>query len=137
MSKELSIKLLLDDKEALSKLNKALKTIDDDSKRSVDSMNLSWAGFASQLFVIEKALQPVIGFMTDAVKASIAQEDVVKRLNTAMELQGTFTEALSAKYQSMADELQKNTRFADDAILEMMQTFVTVGNVAPENMERV
>jgi len=137
MSKELSIKLLLDDKEALSKLNKALKTIDDDSKRSVDSMNLSWAGFASQLFIIEKALQPVIGFMTDAVKASIAQEDAVRRLNTAMELQGTFTEDLSAKYQAMADSLQKNTRFADDAILEVMQTLVTIGNVAPESMERV
>lgn len=54
MSKELSIKLLLDDKEALSKLNKALKSIDDDSRRSVDSMNLSWAGFASKLFCCRK-----------------------------------------------------------------------------------
>lgn len=137
MSTELSIKLLLDDKEALTKLNKALKSIDDDSRRSVDSMNLSWAGFASQLYVVEKAIQPVIHFMTDAVKASIAQEDAVKRLNTAMELQGSFTQKLSSDYQAMADNFQKNTRFADDAILEVMQTLVTIGNVGPTSMERV
>ena len=134
--RELEIKLLLSDSEALSRLNAALKKIEGDSKKSADSMNLSWAGFAAKLEVAEKALRPVIDFMRGAVTAAIEQEDAVNRLNAALTSQGTFTEELSAKYQALAQSLQANSRFSDEAIIAVEQRLVAIGNVGPGAMER-
>jgi len=135
--KELSIKLLLDDKEALSKLNAALRKVEGESKKSADSMNLSWAGVASQYYLAQQALAPVISFMGQAVKAANDQEDAIARLNVALANQGFTSTAVSQAYQDMANQLQATTRFSDDAILAAQQTLVTFGNVGPESMERV
>jgi hypothetical protein len=135
--RELEIKLLLSDQEALSRLNSALKQVESTTKRSADSMNLTWAGFAAKLFVAQQALRPVIGFMTDAVQAAVQQEDATNRLNVALQNQGTFTEELSRRYHDMATSLQRSTRFGDEAILEVQQRLVAIGNVGPAEMEKV
>ncbi|OGW80018.1 MAG: hypothetical protein A3G33_08125 [Omnitrophica bacterium RIFCSPLOWO2_12_FULL_44_17] len=135
--RDLSIRLLLSDKEGLSRLNAALHQIESQTKKSADSMNLSWAGLASKVYLLEKALRPVVDFMKSAIKESAAQEDAINRLNVALQLQGTFTQELSLQYQEMAASIQSSTRFADDAVLRMMQTLTTVGNVAPQDMGKV
>lgn len=53
---KLEIDVLLNDREALSKLKTSLSGLESTSKRSVDSMNLSWAGFASKLYVAKQAI---------------------------------------------------------------------------------
>src|SRR3989338_6104375 len=125
--RDLSIRLLLSDKEGLSRLNAALHQIESQTKKSADRMNLSWAGLASKVYLLEKALRPVVDFMKSAIKESAAQEDAINRLNVALQLQGTFTQELSLQYQEMAASIQSSTRFADDAVLRMMQTLTTVG----------
>lgn len=135
--KELLIKLLLDDKDALNKLNNAIEQINTQSRTATDSMNISWAGLASKFYLAEKALQPVIAFMSGAVREASEQEDAIRRLNFALQLQGVNAEQVSKKYQSMAESLQKTTRYSDDAILRVQQTLITIGRVAPENMEKV
>lgn len=70
------------------------------------------------------------------IGSAIEQEDAIKRLNVALQIQGTYTDALSKKYQNFAESLQKNTRFADDAIEGAMQTLISVGNVGPAMIER-
>ncbi len=134
---KLEIDLLINDKDALNKLRTALKGVESESKRATDSANLGWAGFAAKLFIVEQALAPVIGFMKEAVEAASEQEDAIARLNTALRLQGTFTRELSQRYQHMAEELQRTSRFSDDAILAVQQRLVTIGNVTPVAMGRV
>lgn len=133
---KLEIDILINDKEALAKLRDAMRKVENESKSSTDSMNLSWAGFAAKLFIVQEALGPVIDFMKDAVKAANEQEDAIARLNNSLQLQGTFSKSLSASYQAMATSMEKSSRFADDAILQAQQRLVTIGNVAPASMQK-
>ena len=132
---KLEIDLIINDKDALNKLKTALQGIGAESKKTTDSANLSWAGFAAQLFVAQQAIAPVLGFMTEAVKAAAEQEDAINRLNTALKLQGTFTEDVSRGYQQMASDMSKSSRFADEAINDVQQRLVAIGNVTPGSMK--
>lgn len=134
---QLAVKLLLEDKEALTRLKTAFDDIERRGKKSADSANLSWAGLASKFYLAQAALRPLIGFMSSSVQAAIAQEDAVNRLNFALQNQGTYTTALSQQYQAMATSLQASTRFGDEAIMSVQQRLVAIGNVGPEQMEKV
>ena len=132
---KLEIDLIINDKDALNKLKTALQGIGAESKKTTDSANLSWAGFAAQLFVAQQAIAPVIGFMAEAVKEAAEQEDAINRLNTALKLQGTFTQDVSLGYQQMATDMARSSRFADEAINDVQQRLVAVGNVTPSSMK--
>lgn len=134
---QINIDLILNDKDALTKLKGALGTVESTSKQATDSMNLNWAGFASKLFVAQQAIAPVIGFMKDAIKAAGEQADAINRLNLSLQNQGTYTELLSRKYVAMAESMAKSTLFADDAIMRVQQQLIALGNIGPENMQRV
>lgn len=133
----LSIKLLLDDKDALSKLNGALKQIGSDSRSAADSMNLSWAGFASQLFIVEKAIGPVIELMKSAVVEAEKDEEAIHRLTMALQNQGFTTDTVAKKYEEMADSFSRSTRFSKSAIEETITTLVNLGNVGPGQMDKI
>ncbi len=133
----LSIKLLLDDKDALGRLNGALKQIGNDSKSSTDSMNLGWAGFASQLFIVEKAIGPVIELMKSAVVEAQKDEEAFHRLSMALQNQGFTTDALSKKYEDLADTLSRSTRFSRSALEETITTLINLGNVGPSQMDKI
>jgi len=133
----LSIKLLLDDKDALAKLNGALKQIGNDSKSSTDSMNLGWAGFASKLFIVEEAIKPVIELMKRIVVEAEKDEEAVHRLSMALQNQGFTTDAVSKRYQDFADTLSQSTRFSRSAIEETITTLVNLGNVGPSQMDKI
>lgn len=70
------------------------------------------------------------------ISAYAEQEESVKRLTNAMIIQGTYTEDLQQKYVKFAKEVQKNTRYGDEAVMQLMQQLISVGDVAPEMMER-
>lgn len=135
--RDLEILLKLQDKEALSRLHTALKQVEAETKKSTDSMNLGWAGLASKYYLAQQVLQPVIGFMHDAVTAAMAQEDATNRLNVALQNQGTYSKELSQSLGNMATEFQRSSRFSDDAITGVMQTLVAVGNVGPAQLQKV
>lgn len=135
--KELAIKLILDDKQAISGLNSAMRKFEGETRSATDSANLAWTGLASKFFLAQQALGPVIDLMGRAVRAAAEDEDAVARLNIALENQGITSREVSERYQEMANSLQRSTRFSDDAILEVQQTLVTFGNVGPAAMERV
>lgn len=134
---ELAIKLILENKEAIAQLQKSVGELQTKSKSAADSANLSWTALASKFYIAQQALQPLIGFMSDAIRASMENEDAVNRLNVSLQNQGYFTEQLSQQYQNMAQSLQQSTRYSDESIMQVQQTLVTFGNVAPSQMERV
>ncbi|MCK9324725.1 MAG: hypothetical protein M0P69_04435 [Bacteroidales bacterium] len=98
-------------------------------KKFSDSLAKQWIGIGVAIYGTINAVKSVIN-------AYAEQEDAVNRLNNALKIQGTFTEDLSRKYQTLAAELQKNTRYGDEAIMQLMQTLISVGNVTEKEMDR-
>ena len=135
--RDLEIRLLLSDKEALSRLHAALGQVEAESKKTSSAMNLGWANAAAAFYLVSNAIQPVIGFMREAINASAAQEDAVNRLNVSLRNQGIFSETLSQSFQQMAASLQSSTRFSDEAIMKVEQRLISIGNIAPDQVGRV
>ena len=70
------------------------------------------------------------------VKAWAEQEKAVNRLNVALAGVGRYTKQVSKDYQKMAADMQKASVFGDEAIMEVMQTLMTLGDVADKDMRR-
>lgn len=134
---KLIIDLLIEDKNALSKLKKSLGEVNSEGKKSADSISSSFKTAAIQIGAVIAAYKTMTTVIGGAVKQATAQEDAINRLNTALRAQGTFTENYSRSLQGMAREFQRTTRFADDAILQAQQTLITFGNVAPNQIQKV
>lgn len=133
---ELVIKLLLDDKEALSKLSTALNKMEREAKDKTDSLTKGFGALTVGIGAALVATEGLRRFMSEAIDAAVEQEDAINRLNVAMKNQGTFTEALSLSYQKMAGEFMRSSRFGDEAIENVMQKLIVLGNVGPQQMER-
>lgn len=136
-NRKLEIQLLLEDKAALSKLKKALGDIEAQSKSTASTFGANWKTVALQITAVIAATEGLRRFMVGSIEAAVQQEDAINRLNVALKNQGTFTEELSQRYQSMATAIQRSTRFSDEAISQVQQTLVALGNVGPEQMDRV
>lgn len=135
--RKLEVQMLLEDKQALNKLKKALGDMEASSKSSTQKMSEGFAMMAAKVVAVGAALEGFRRFMGSSIESAVQQEDAINRLNVALQNQGTFTEALSAKYQAMASRFQASTRYSDDAILQTQQTLVTFGQVSETQMERV
>lgn len=134
---KVAIKLLLEDKEALNSLSKALNSVKNENEKAVDFFSQGWVKATAVVGTVVAATEGLRRVMAAAIAEASAQEDAINRLNLALRNQGIFTVQLSAQYQQMADKLQMASRFSDEAILEVQQRLVTIGNVAPAAMERV
>lgn len=123
-NKELSIIMKLRD-EVTNRINSVqghLIKFGNNVRKNFLAISASAAGF----FVSIKKL----------IEAAAEEEDAVKRLNNALEIQGKFTEQVSNKYQQLARDIQKTTRFADDEVMGLIQQLISLGNVGPREMDR-
>lgn len=59
-------------------------------------------------------------FTFKSIQLANQQEDAVKRLNTALQVAGDYSDAASQELQDLASDLQKSTRFADEAIISQI-----------------
>ena len=108
----------------------------DKASSGLQKFQLTFVDLAAKVYVAEQAFRVLNATLGGVIESATRQEDAIQRLNNAMELQGTFTEELSRRYQEFAKKMQQSTRFGDEAIEELMQQLISVGNVAPEMMER-
>lgn len=137
MDAKLAVKLLLEDKEALGRLKSALGSIESHSKKSTTSLIKQWTQFTASITAAYLAVRGFIRLVDTAIENAKRQEDAVNRLNVALQNQGSYTVEVSTQYQEMAKDMQRSTRFSDEAIMETQQQLVAIGNVAPHEMERV
>jgi len=82
------------------------------------------------------ALGPLINLFKSATKAMMIQEDAVKRLSFAMEIQGTASKFMQNNLKELSAAFQETTRYGDEAILEVMEKLITVGGVVPSKLKR-
>ncbi len=131
MANQLIIDLKLND-TASAGLNKAKNNVTSFAAKA----KASFVELAAKVFIVQQAFRALNSIIGGVIRAATEQEDAIKRLNSALQIQGTFTEELSKKYQDFSQELQRSTRFGDEAIQGLIQQLISVGNVGPESMER-
>jgi len=133
--RKLEVQMLLEDKQALNKLKKALGDMENSGKSFTQMTSKSFAFLAAKVAAAGLTVEGFRRFMASSIEAANQQEDAINRLNVALQNQGTYSEALSARYQKMASDFQSSTRFGDEAILQTQQTLVTFGQVTESKMK--
>jgi len=71
----------------------------------------------------------------DYVAAYAEEEAATQKLIASLTAQGNATTGVISQYQAMADQFQKTTTFAGEAVLRSEAIFTTIGKVGPENMQ--
>lgn len=135
--KALGIKLLLEDGEFRTRFSAAFSQMEQSSKQVTNSMNIAWAGLASQFYLAQQAVEVVGGAMIKAITIAERHEDATHRLDIALQSQGFTTGILSQRYEDLSSSLANSTRFSKVGIDEMLATLVNLGNVGPNEIEGV
>lgn len=143
MADEVKVEITVEEKQAFDAINRLTKSIETFSKTTesgIKKTDMAWASFAGNLAsnVITKSLSLVkdgfdlvVGSMSGAIDAASEQEDANNKLNTALALTGKYTKESSNDLQSFAGELQKTSKFSDDAIVStsaLIQSFAKLDN---------
>jgi hypothetical protein len=101
-----------------------------------DKVQKSYVNLAAKIFIAQQAYRAISRVVGTLITQAAQHEDAINRLNNALQIQGTYTEGLSLKYQEFADNMQKLTRYGNTQVLELMQQLIAVGNVSEDQMER-
>jgi hypothetical protein len=71
----------------------------------------------------------------DYVAAYAEEEAATQKLIASLTAQGTATTGVISQYQAMADQFQRTTTFAGEAVLKSEAIFTSIGKVGPEQMQ--
>lgn len=131
---------------ALNDLSNNLKKASGETKKgneefgrfriTTEGFRRSLGAIRNEFLLFQFALRPIINFTKESIEAFAKQEEATIRLNNALKIQGTFSTTLSRQYTDLATSIQSNTKFADEAVTDVIQTFVTLGDIAPEQIGR-
>ena len=129
---EVSVDITVEEKAALKALTRLSQGFDKTEKKatsSVGKMDLALATFAGNIVanVAGKAISFLVSSLGEVVDAAQRQEDAINSLNAALRQSGEFSEAASQDLQDYASELQKITRFGDEAIIEQLAFAKSMG----------
>lgn len=136
MAKErVAVEVVAEDK-ATAKFRQMFGKMNHEAKNFQKTFRENWFAIGAAIGVATLAIQKITQAIGGWIEAANRQEDAIRRLNNALQIQGEYTEEVSNSYQEMAKSLQRSTRYGDEAIMELQQTLISVGNVAPDMMER-
>lgn len=121
----LKIKVTADTKPA----ENSLDSLGDKANSLGKKLGVALAGYLS--------FQAVKEVLTKSVDAALEADRAVKEFNNSLAMTGKYTEAASVSFQNYASQLQKATGISDEVILKGAASLVTLGKVAPENLQRV
>lgn len=108
---DVKIKVSAAVREAQAELKKVSEALKETAESSKDIGIKAGVAFA--------ALSGLIGVSINEYAKS---EEAVRALNTSLAGQGIYTEELSRKYQELATEIQKKTKFSDDDVIAGLAT---------------
>lgn len=121
----LKIKVTADTKPA----EQSLDSFGDKANSLGKKLGVALAGYLS--------FQAVKEVLTKSVDAALEADRAVKEFNNSLAMTGKYTEAASISFQNYAGQLQKATGISDEVILKGASSLITLGKVAPENLNRV
>jgi hypothetical protein len=113
--------------QAVDNATKTLKNVESSVKKTNNTIQRSYTELASKVFLAQQAFSQITRAIKPLVEASLRQQDAINRLNTQLDLNGEFTREASRELQDFASELQKVTRFGDEATLEQLTFAMAMG----------
>lgn len=126
MANEVSVALVADITSALKSIEsfqseavKSLKQVEKSTNqlKFLEGFELALNAGKIAADIFASGFNKIKGVLGDSIKAASEQEDAIQRLNVALATQGNFTEETSESLQRYSEELQKNSKFADEVIL--------------------
>ncbi len=124
------IEISLEEKKALESLTKLIKKTDEFGAAGEKNFNGATGAFnvfkgALGAGLVLKAFDSAIAvskelfnvFAVDGVKSAIAEEEAIKRLDTALQLAGNTTKGTKESLVEFANELERTTGISDDAAI--------------------
>jgi hypothetical protein len=125
------IEIVLDD----GSIQKGFTKVQKQGKKTANRLESNLGGSFKRLGALVAGLAAGIGAAIgsrEAVRAAVEQEQAIRNLNIALSNAGSFSIEASDNIQRFATELQRTTRFGDEAIL---QQFALARNFARSNEE--
>ena len=87
--------------------------------------------------LVWKALSEFVDLMfVDGVKAAIAEEEALNRLNVAMASAGKYSKETSDSFSNYAEELERSTRYEKDAILTAGAYIESLGRLDKDGLKK-
>jgi len=132
--------------ESIQKVSNELKSLQaaqkqnaaaaDESGVSFGKLAASYITAQAAIDVVKSGLSAVSGFLLSSLDSYAEAEAGQKRLTVAMQNQGTATPAAIDQMNKLADAMQRETAFSDDATTAAEALLIQVGNVLPTQMDK-
>lgn len=147
----INLDLLLDVKgslKELEKLNKdaakALNGIEKEAKQSTDAIKKGFDGlgtinFAATLSVFKAGIDLAKGLanaLSAPIKAATEFNDAINGVRVALRLSGIESENAVQSFVRFAGEIQRTTRFSDDAVLSTGSLIASLSGLSGKGLER-
>jgi len=107
----------------------------DNASSAFSRVSAGLGGVAAKAAIVAAAIAAAFKVASVALDEYGKQEDAINRLNAALQIQGTYSDALSKHLQRLSERFQFVSRYGDEAIVGVMEKFITLGNVAPAKLE--
>lgn len=126
--------------QALKRVERGLGSVEssaDKAGQAAGGVGLSLASIskaAGGYVAIQQSLENLVTFAGGSIEAFSGQEQAAKRLTIALEQSGQATPAVISQYAALASQIERTTRFSDDALIELEALFTLTGKVGPEQM---
>ncbi len=104
---------------------------------SIEGIVKSFGALRNQILVYMFMVRPLIDLIKSTAQAAMEEEDSIKRLNSAMGLQGTQSVTMSAQLKKLAIGFMDTTRYGDEAIMQVFEKLITMGNVMPSQLGNI
>lgn len=142
---EIKIKFLGNDAvDGMKQFGKETQKVNDSTKQltlSLKQANTFAANFAANLAAVGvtkflSSISAIPGVISGAVDAAKESEDALNQLNNALAQTGQYSAESSAGLEAFAAELQRTTRFEDDAIIKNAALIQTLGNLSVDGLKQ-
>ena len=119
---DLEINLRLDDK-ASAGLDKAQKKVSGFTQKA----GFDFTQLAAKVYLVQQAYRTLTSVVSPMIEASQRQETAISKLNSQLEINGFYTERVSKELQDFAKEIQKVSKFGDEAVIEQTAFALAMG----------
>lgn len=125
----------------VGKLDDAKKSIENfakETEKQLSSINLG-TSFLALTKVVElagAAFSSLSGYISEAVSASIEQEDAINNLNVALANSGAYSKEASLDFQAFANSIQATTKYSDDAVLSAAALIENISHLSEGGLKQ-
>lgn len=102
---------------------------------SVAKLAAAYVTAEAVIGTVKTAFTAYVNFIRSSIDSFAEAEAAQRKLNTALQAQGSAAPDVRAQYAELGSELQRTTVYSADLLTEMQALLVQVGNVMPDQME--